>query len=89
MLFGELGNVTTATDMRDAYIAAEMAVLKGQSVEMAGRRLTRADLVEIRDGRKEWELRVRDEAAAALGRRGPLRYAVADFTGSDDPRCRR
>lgn len=66
--------------MRDAYIAAEAAVLLGQSFELAGRKLTRVDLAEIREGRKEWEQRVRDENAVAAGRRGPMRYAVAGFT---------
>jgi hypothetical protein len=73
--------MSTATTMRDLYIAAETAVLSGQSFEFNGRRLTRADLAEIRDGRREWEQRCQDEAAAAAGRRGPLRYSVADFSG--------
>lgn len=75
--------MSTATDMRDAYIAAEVAVLKGQTFEMAGRRLTLADLESIRAGRKEWEARCRDEAAAAAGRSSPLRYSVANFVGCD------
>lgn len=73
--------MSTATDMRDAYIAAELAVLSGQSFTLAGRQLTRADLSEIRAGRREWEQKARDEATAAAGRRGPLRYSTADFTG--------
>ena len=76
--------MSTATTMRDAYVAAELAVLAGQSFEIAGRKLTRVDLAEIREGRKEWEQRVRDEAASAAGRRGPLRYSIADFTGFTD-----
>lgn len=71
--------MSTATDMRDAYVAAELAVLNGQSFEIAGRKLTRADLAEIRAGRQEWEQRVRDEAAVAAGRSGPLRVTIADF----------
>lgn len=73
--------MSTATDMRDAYIAAELAVLNGQSFQIAGRVLTRANLAEIRAGRAEWERKARDEATAAAGRRGPLRYSTADFTG--------
>jgi hypothetical protein len=39
-----------------AYQAAELAVLRNQSYQMPdGRRLTRANLSEIRDGRKEAE----------------------------------
>lgn len=45
-----------------AYLAAETAVLSGQSYEIAGRRLTRADLAAIQAGIKMW-----DERAAALG----------------------
>lgn len=73
--------MSTATDMLSAYTAAEVAVLKGQTYEMAGRRLTMADLESIRVGRREWETRVRDEQAAARGSSGGLRYRVADFTG--------
>lgn len=73
--------MSTATDMLAAYTAAEVAVLNGQTYEMAGRRLTMADLESIRVGRREWEARVRDEQAAARGSSGGLRYRVADFTG--------
>jgi hypothetical protein len=72
--------VTQATEMRDAYIAAETAILLGQSFELAGRKLTRADLEQVRAGRREWEQRVRDEAAVAAGG-GGLRYRLADFSG--------
>ena len=50
--------MSQATEMRDAYVAAEVAVLKGQSFRFGERQLTRADLVEIRAGRREWEARV-------------------------------
>lgn len=73
--------MSTATDMRDAYLAAEAAILAGQSFELAGRKLTRADLASVVKGRKEWEQRAADEAAGAAGRTGPLRYALADFSG--------
>jgi hypothetical protein len=73
--------MSTATEMRDAYIAAELAVLKGQSFTIGGRTLTRSNLAEIRTGRQEWEQKCRDEVTAAAGRRGPLRYSTADFTG--------
>jgi hypothetical protein len=68
--------MSTATQMRDLYIAAEKAVLRGQSFSMGGRTLTMADLEKIRAGRKEWEARVADEAS---GRQGPLRYSVGHF----------
>jgi len=44
----------------DAYLAAELAVLGGQEYEIAGRRLKRANLREIRDGIQIWEQRVKD-----------------------------
>lgn len=59
--------MSQATDMRDAYIAAEIAVLKGQSYRFGERQLTRADLAEIRDGRREWESKVQAEVARAAG----------------------
>lgn len=59
--------MSQCTDMRDAYIAAEIAVLKGQSYRFGERQLTRADLLEIRAGRREWEARAAAEATAATG----------------------
>lgn len=73
--------MSTATTMRDTYLAAEVAILAGQSFELAGRKLTRADLASVVKGRKEWEQRCVDEVAAAAGRSGGMRYSVADFTG--------
>ena len=71
--------MSTATDMLDAYIAAERAVLKGLSYRMGDRQLTRANLPEIISGRQEWERRVASEQAATSGREAG--YAVADFGG--------
>lgn len=67
----------TAQEMLDLYIAAEQAVLLGQSVRFGERQLTRADLVEIRNGRKEWQAAV--NRAARGGRRAG--WANADFGG--------
>lgn len=41
-------SLATAQARLDAYIAAEIAVLSGQEYEIAGRRLRRPDLGEIR-----------------------------------------
>lgn len=57
--------MTTATDMLAAYIAAETAVLSGQSYNMGGRSLSMANLAEIREGRAEWQARVGTEKARA------------------------
>jgi len=69
--------MNTVQEMLDLYIAAEQAVLLGQSVRFGERQLTRADLAEIRNGRKEWQAVV--DRAANGGRRA--RWANADFGG--------
>lgn len=71
---------TQAQQMLDAYIAAETAVLSGQSWRLGERMLTRADLAEIRSGRREWQARVDAEKAGA-GRGTARRFAQADFGG--------
>ena len=53
--------MSTATEMRDAYLAAELAVLAGQSYRLGERQLTLANLPEIQAGRAEWERRVAAE----------------------------
>lgn len=68
----------TAKQMLDAYIAAEQAVLLGQTYRFGERQLTRADLAEIRAGRKEWQAAA--TRAASGGRRA--RWANADFGGT-------
>ncbi len=42
----------------DEYLAAESAVLGGQSYQIGSRQLTRADLKDIRDGIAYWENKV-------------------------------
>ena len=62
----------------DAYKAAELAVLKGQSVRFGERQLTRADLAEIVKAITKLEAQLQREAAGAAGR-GGLRYQTAVF----------
>lgn len=69
--------MATAQEMLAFYTDAEIAVLKGQRVRFGERDLTRADLAEIRAGRREWQLRVDAE-----GRRGRSGWATADFGGT-------
>lgn len=69
--------MSTATDMLALYIAAEMAVLKGQAYTISGRQLTRANLTEIRNGRREWQIKVDAEKAGAQG--GSSLYRLAEF----------
>lgn len=52
----------------DAYLAAETAVLTGQSYEIAGRKLTRANLDIIQAGIKAWDGRVKELGRTARGR---------------------
>lgn len=59
-----------------AYLAAETAVLLGQSYEIAGRRLTRADLEAIQAGIKIWSDRVETLTAAATSGTGRVRTIV-------------
>lgn len=60
----------------DAYLAAELAILKNQSYELEGRKLTRASLATVRQGIAE----LRSELATAQGaplRRGRARRGVS------------
>lgn len=50
------------------YLAAESAVLTNQSYEIAGRKLTRAALGEIRTGITTWDARVKQLSLRATGR---------------------
>lgn len=52
----------------DAYLAAEAAVLSGQSYEIAGRKLTRANLESIQKGIEIWSGRIDKLSAKASGR---------------------
>lgn len=52
----------------DSYLAAEAAVLTGQSYEINGRKLTRADLADLQAGITLWNRRVGELSNRALGR---------------------
>jgi len=71
--------MSTASDLLDAYLAAELAVLRRQSYTIGDRTLTFADLNAIRTERKALERRVAAEMAAAGGAVGP-RHRLADFS---------
>lgn len=51
-----------------AYLAAETAVLSGQSYQFKGRSLTRADLEMIQVGINAWDQRVKELTAKSSGR---------------------
>lgn len=67
-----------AQDMVDLYIEAEQALLAGKTATMNGRTLTMENLQEIREGRQEWEIRVRQQAASAAGKK-PRSPALVSF----------
>lgn len=58
----------------DAYLAAESAVLAGQSYELNGRKVTRADLAAIQQGIETWNQRAQRLGASPAN--GPLRSYV-------------
>ncbi len=74
--------MSTATDMLAKYLAAEAAILTGQTVRWGERLLTRADLAEVRKGRQEWETKTAAQAGASATHRGP-RHLLADFSRAD------
>lgn len=61
-------NVAQAQARLDAYLAAEIKVLAGQSYEIAGRKMTRADLAEIRAGIAECNEQLANLSSRASGR---------------------
>lgn len=52
----------------DEYLAAEQAILSGQSYRIGERQLTRANLADIQLGIKTWDTRVGELAAKTSGR---------------------
>ena len=62
----------------NAYLAAETAVLTGQSYEIAGRKLSRADLDSIQSGITLWNNRVVTLTNQSQGR-SRSRTVVAGF----------
>lgn len=49
--------LTECQQMVDLYLQAERDILLGKTVEFAGRKVSRENLAEIRQGRAEWERR--------------------------------
>ncbi len=74
----------TATEMRDKYLAAELALLDGKEVAFGDRKLRREDLPQIILGRKEWERRVAEELAkvSRAPTIGGMQVKVASFNNS-------
>lgn len=53
--------MSTATEMYSLYLEAEKKILRGQTTEIDGRRITRANLADVVRERKIWERRVNNE----------------------------
>lgn len=60
--------------MLTAYITAETALLKGQTVRHGDRLLTRANLEEVQAGRREWQQIVDQLTAASDGQGARYRF---------------
>lgn len=65
----------------DAYKAAELKVLSGQSIRFGERQLTLADLAEIRKAIAALEAKLAAETAGTGSSGGSLRYKTAVFCG--------
>jgi hypothetical protein len=66
--------MSTATDLLALYLAAEAAILQGQSFRHNERMLTMADLAEVRKERRDLERRVAAETSGS-----GLRHQLASF----------
>lgn len=81
--------MTTPTEMYNAYLAAELAVLGGKEARLSingiDRMVRREDLDMIQAGRREWERKAADVANTASGRPaiGGLGYSLASFASRD------
>jgi hypothetical protein len=71
--------MSQASDLLAAYLEAELAILKGQTVTLGDRTVGMADLSEVRAERRDLERRVAAEERAAAGDSG-ARHQVADFS---------
>ena len=69
--------LTQAQTALDAWIAADLAVAKGQSYTMNGRSLTLANAKEIREQIQYWERRV---SAFEQSIQNNQQAALADFS---------
>ncbi len=70
--------MTTSAEMLAKYTAAEAAILDGQIVQFGERKLTRANLAEVQQGRREWQQRANAEARISAGGTSP-RFQTPDF----------
>jgi hypothetical protein len=69
--------MSTASDMLASYLAAELALLRGQKYRWGDRELSRADLAIVQAGRREWERK----AAAELRGSGRAGVSLVNLSG--------
>lgn len=62
-------DVALAQSMYDAYVAAELAILNGQSYSIGSRSLTKANLHEVVAQRANWAMLLNRLTAKATGPR--------------------
>jgi hypothetical protein len=74
--------MSTITDLLAAYVAAELAILGGQSYQVGDRTLTRANLAEVRRERAILERRVTAESSGSTPV-GP-RHRLSSFSGGSE-----
>jgi hypothetical protein len=71
--------MSQASDLLAAYLAAELAILKGQTVTLGDKTVGMANLAEVRAERRDLERRVAAEERSASGDSG-ARHQLADFS---------
>lgn len=71
--------MSVASQLLDAYIAAELAILNSQSYTIGDRALTLANLSEVRRERALLEKRVAAETLGSTTATRGTRHRLADF----------
>ena len=68
-------DLSTAQTHLDAWLAADLAVAQGRTVQIDGRSLSHEDAVKIRSQIEYWQRAVNNLTAAAAGARLGVRIA--------------
>lgn len=71
-------DLNKATEMLTLYLKAESDLLAGKTISFNGRTVSRENLSEIRQGRKEWEQKFAQLTQSQLGYKRS-RFKVARF----------
>ena len=73
-------DLTTATLMLNEWLAAERAILKNQSYQIADKELKRVDMKHVRENIRYWESKVNSLTSKPEGRKG-IRVQYGVFNG--------